>query len=412
MKIGYLMQEGVPDIRKKPLSGAANHVVCVIHELKKAGHTVSLLAKIDGHLYLSHDLENFEPVKDNFLDKGLIKLIERVIRRFQFELKLPYANFFESLRFALACQMMLRDCDIYFERMGWLGYGGGLAARWLNIPLVLEVNGDHVDEFKSRGLVFSKNQERLSYYLMKQATVRASYIVATGAGWRQKFISRWGTDPSKISVIQNGSMVVERLPQEDLAAFRNAWSEADIVNIVYLGGFEPWHGISILLKAVSMAVKSYSRLHLYLIGDGPDREVIVQMMNSLELNDVVTLLGSLSMQEVISYLKMSDIGVSPYCGRVEYSGLKLLDYKGAGLAIISSGVDGQPDILRHGQTGWIVTPCNEDALCQAIVDLSTNVSLRKSLGRQARLEAEKYHRWSHTAQKLELVFNQLLALQE
>jgi hypothetical protein len=38
MKIGYLMQAGVPDIRGLPLSGPANHVKYIFEELRNLGH--------------------------------------------------------------------------------------------------------------------------------------------------------------------------------------------------------------------------------------------------------------------------------------------------------------------------------------------------------------------------------------
>ena len=68
----------------------------------------------------------------------------------------------------------------------------------------------------------------------------------------------------------------------------------------------------------------------------------------------------------------------------------MLDYKAAGLVTLTSGENGQPDIIRHGETGWIVPPCDEDALAQAIVALCANPQLRRKMGQNARIEAEKF----------------------
>ena len=40
MKIGYLLQSGVPDIRAQSLSGPALHVKHVFDELQKLGHDI------------------------------------------------------------------------------------------------------------------------------------------------------------------------------------------------------------------------------------------------------------------------------------------------------------------------------------------------------------------------------------
>ncbi|MDV7397278.1 glycosyltransferase family 4 protein, partial [Arthrospira platensis SPKY1] len=99
----------------------------------------------------------------------------------------------------------------------------------------------------------------------------------------------------------------------------------------------------------------------------------------------------------------ADIGVSPYCGWPEFSGLKILDYKAAGLPTIASGQDGQPVTLRHEETGLIVPPCDGAALQTAIVRLCADAPLRRRLGQTARLEAERQHTWQHTVNRIEQV---------
>jgi len=47
--------------------------------------------------------------------------------------------------------------------------------------------------------------------------------------------------------------------------------------------------------------------------------------------------GALSPKQYAPKLAALDIGVAPYCGATEFAGLKSLDYKAAGLAIIASG---------------------------------------------------------------------------
>lgn len=407
MKIGYLIQENVPDIRKKPLSGPANHVVCVINELKRSGHQVVLLARLDSKIYTSDDLEKFIPVDVPLMDKGAIRLLERIIRRIQYSLGLPYANLFESVRFALACRKILSGYDMYFERMGWLGYGGGLASHWYHVPLIVEVNGDPLDEFVSQGLQIKKSQQKLSDFLMKKAAWRTTHVIATGEGWRQKYIERWSVDSSRVSVVENGSTLVDLIQRQDTNAF-NPPVAGEPLRVAYCGGFEPWHGIPVLITAVKQAVDQGCDIQVTLIGSGPEKDTILKRIRELDLENRVTLTGYLSLEETARHLAKADIGVSPYCGRVEYSGLKLLDYKAAGLATIASGDGRQPEVIAHSCTGFIVPPCDEEALAKAIVELSNNLQLVKSMGQRARMEAEQFHGWKHTVEEIEKLMNSIL----
>jgi len=406
MKIGYLMQAGAADMLATPLSGPANHVKHVCQELTALGHSVEILLDLHGQLWHSSDLRDYHPVQVPQLEHGPWRLLQSLIRRPQGALRLPHAAFFEAFHFAVACKQILGDCDLFIERMGWLGYGGSMAAQWCNIPLCLEVNGDHLDEMSMLGVAPTGLQKWLSMQLMGWATGHAAHVITTGEGWRQRFIERWPVEAKDVTAVENGSEVVDLLQRDTLAAFR-PHDEMQLVKLVYVGGFETWHGITNLLYALAEAVAQGAKVALYLIGAGPEQATIERTIHELQLTEVVTLTGFLNIQALSDYLAASDIGLCPYCGRVEYSGLKLLDYKAAGLATIASGANGQPTVLQHGETGWIVPPCDIAALASAIVRLSSDHELRRRIGQAARIEAEREHSWHHTAQRLETIFERV-----
>jgi glycosyltransferase involved in cell wall biosynthesis len=401
MKIGYIMQAGVPDMRRYPPSGPANHVRQVHQELVALGHQVRILAFQDRHIWKTDDLENFDEVHVRWFDDPLPHLFERIIRRIQFELKLPYAAIFESLRFAQACAQELDHYDFLYERMGWFGYGGVMASRRMKIPLVLEVNGDHLSEFEFLGIDLRGVQRWLSIMLVRRATHMATRVVATGEGWKQRFIDRWGVDPDRVAVVENGSEIVNLLSRDQLRCFQSGTGIDKQVTLIFIGVFETWQGLQILIPSVAKLISQGLPIHLILIGDGTLSAELKRLVHELAIDAQVTFTGHLTIQQVSAVLASADIGVSPYCGRPEYSGLKLFDYKAAGLAIIASGENGQPAVIEHGRTGWIVPPCDEVALCEAIAELVTNDERRMLLGQEARLDAERFHSWKNTAREIE-----------
>jgi glycosyltransferase involved in cell wall biosynthesis len=407
MKIGYLMQAGAPDMRVQPRPGPAIHVWHVCRELQALGHEVCLLTVADNRVWRSDDLLTFRPIRAD-MDRGGLRMFERGTRRIQSMLRLPYLHFFDSIRFASACRQELSGCDLLYERMGWMGCGGAIAARRSGQPLILEVNGDHLAEYEMLGIAPQGAQRAASLRFMRWATAQAAWVVATGEGWRRRFVQRWPVDPARVSVVENGSEVVQLLARSDLANFQDGASaashEGNRVRLVYLGAFEPWHGILVLIRALAKVVGQRKNIHLDLIGDGSARAEIERLIAEHKLEAYVTLHGFLRIEQAAPILGRGEIGLSPYCGREEYSGLKLLDYKAAGLATIASGQGGEPAVLRHGKTGWIVPPCDVDQLAEAILTLSADASLRWCIGRAGRIEAESEHSWRHTALQLQAIF--------
>jgi glycosyltransferase involved in cell wall biosynthesis len=406
MKIAYLL-EGSEEIRRPPYNGPANHVRQIIKELLARGHSVRLLARLDGQIWRSDDLDEFTPLAGVPLDIGWRRLSEKGVRRTQSLLKLPYWGYFESLRFAQACQRELVGYDIFLERFSWMMYGGLLAARRMHIPWVAEYNGNPLADLEAKHAAPQGLQRMISVGLTRWLLNQADHVIATGDGWRSSCLEDWRVNPPKVSVIENGTELVAQLDRGMLKAFQPL-ELIQPVQIVYLGGFYPWHGIQVLLKSLHKALAQGVKLRLLLIGSGNGVEEALQMVDDLGLKEMVEFTGSLTAEQYAPYLAKSDIGVSPYCGWKEYSGLKLFDYKAAGLACIASGENGQPATLEHGETGWIVPPCDEDQLTQALVLLASQTELRRRLGQAARKDAEASHAWEHTVNKLETLFDHLI----
>lgn len=406
MKIGYLMQAGAANLLARPLSGPSNHVKHVCQELAALGHEVSLLMKVAGQLWYTTDLEHFRPVVVPQTESKTRRWSQRLVQRAQSAVHLPYAAYFEAITFAQGIAQVMGDCDLFYERMGWMAYGGALAARRQGVPLVIEVNGDQWQELEILGVAPQGVQKWLALRMMRWMIHSTGHVVATGEGWRTGFIERWGLAPDRVSAVENGSELVTFLKREQLRAF-NTNAPTDGVTLVYVGAFEPWHGLSVLLHAVASARQQGAPVKLYLLGAGPEQANLVRQIEELHLQAVVMMPGFVDMATMAAYLAQADIGVCPYCGRVEYSGLKLLDYKAAGLATIASGANGQPAVIRQGVTGLIVPPCDAERLAAAIVELSRNHDLRRQMGQTARLEAEEQHSWRNTAQRLDAIFQRL-----
>ncbi len=386
MKIGYLMQAGAPKMLSHPFSGPAVHVREVCVELRRLGHQVRVVSQLDGMIHYSDDCRAFVP----------LPLSTPRIRGAVWLDRLSRVSLLDSLCFGAACWKLLQGFDVLYERMGWLGFGGALASGMLKLPLLVEVNGDHLWERGMYGRA-PKGLARAAYIAAtRRALSHASHIVASGPEWRARVIERFGIKPEEVTVVNNGSRLVELLRRQQLQSFSSA-AEGNPVVIAYVGGFYPWQAVDLLLKVVKRLVQVNLPVRLVLIGSGFGERSARELALKLGLGEQTAFLGSLPPEEYAHKLAASDIGVAPYCGIAEFSGLKLLDYKAAGLAIVASGRNGEPNLIRDGVTGLIVKPCDEDELLGALITLISDGGLRRSFGRRVRIEAEKQHSWRHTA---------------
>jgi glycosyltransferase involved in cell wall biosynthesis len=71
----------------------------------------------------------------------------------------------------------------------------------------------------------------------------------------------------------------------------------------------PWKGIDMLIEIMPDLLKRYSQLKFMVIGQGPEQANLEKLIRNLNLENQVFLLGRVSRQEVIDYLRASDLFV-------------------------------------------------------------------------------------------------------
>jgi glycosyltransferase involved in cell wall biosynthesis len=71
----------------------------------------------------------------------------------------------------------------------------------------------------------------------------------------------------------------------------------------------------------------------------------------------------------------------------------LFEYMAMGKGIVASNLDQIGEVLRHGETAWLVPPGDVAALSAALDRLVRDADLRRSLGAAARLDVLAHHTW-------------------
>lgn len=409
LKIGYLMQ--ADSVQMSTISGPQLHVKAVVQGLKQRGHQVRLVAIQNGQIQWTDDTVNWYPTEFGYSESRSFRRIESVLRGIQSRLHLPFLRLFDSYRFSDACVAALAGYDILYERYGILSYGGLIAARRLGIPLIFEINGDLLEEYVQLGLQLSRPQWAILHLATRVMYNKAARLVPVSEILEQGIVQRWGIDPKKVNVIPNGADIDKFIYANGATGTQLRHQIGDGPVIIFVGSFEPWHGVDLLLDAFASLVSSKPEARLVLVGDGRLRSEMESRVASLDLRDRVIFTGMIDHSEVASLLKTADIAVIYHRGtkaETALSPLKLFEYMAAGKAIVAPAVSNIERLLTHRVTGLLIPPGNPEALANALVELLENEQLRSTLGKAARQQAIDKHSWTRTISELEVIMYELV----
>lgn len=119
---------------------------------------------------------------------------------------------------------------------------------------------------------------------------------------------------------------------------------------------------------------------LLIVGEGPERPRIEQIIRNLGLGDCVMLLGE--RQDIADILNAVDIYALSSLS--EGMNLTLLEAMGCGLPVVATSVGGNTETVVENMTGFLTPPQDAVALSSALKRLVTSDSLRQRLGHQGR----------------------------
>lgn len=115
------------------------------------------------------------------------------------------------------------------------------------------------------------------------------------------------------------------------------------------------------------------RVRYSIVGDGPELNRILTAVDRLGLRQVVELHGALTHEEVISFMKKSDVFVLPsrtaLDGDMEGIPIVLMEAMAHGVPVISTLHSGIPELIEPGVSGLLVAEGDTDALSSALYRL-------------------------------------------
>jgi glycosyltransferase involved in cell wall biosynthesis len=158
--------------------------------------------------------------------------------------------------------------------------------------------------------------------------------------------------------------------------------EASVIGAV--GAFVPHKGHRYLIEAMPRIVNACPSAHLVLFGDGPLEAELRRHCWQQNLQSQVMFAGFRT--DVARFFHCFELFVHP--STEEGLGTTILDAMAARLPVVASRAGGIPEVVRHGETGWLVPPAAPTELAGPVISLLEDPRRRLQFGEAGRLRVE------------------------
>ncbi|MFC1922884.1 glycosyltransferase family 4 protein [Chloroflexota bacterium] len=382
--------------------------------LQQAGHLVNCVKLQGKAVSMYEDVINFQDPIDARLgvtNSMIFRGFEGGIRRLQRELGLPYFAFFDSLRFQEACSGLLNHYNLCHEHNGLFCLGATWACRNKRIPYVLTFSADPIMELELVGRPLKGVHAWVANKATKFSFDYAQKIICVSEPAKKHLVDVWQVNSEKIVIMPNGV---------DIASFGIKHSPTDVrteyqldgkMIVSFVGSFQMWHGIDLLVESFAKVLHQLPNSKLLLVGDGPARTSIEEIVNNLGLASSVKITGLVPQKKIPEILSAVDVAVIPYPklpNELWFSPLKLYEYMAAGKAIVASSSGQIADVIQDGENGRLVKPGDINDLANVIISLLINPDEREWIGQNARKQAVEQHSWDRYISHLEEIYHSVL----
>ncbi|GGK04660.1 glycosyl transferase [Lentibacillus kapialis] len=358
MKLCFLSAASIP------------HTVRWVNAMAERGHDVTLIS----------------------MHKAKMDTIDARVRRHHLKIPAPAGYYLNALETKLILSKVQPDVlHVHFAS------GYGTLARFADYhPALLSVWGSDVFAFPDKG----KRQTKL----MKKNLSTPDKITSTSHAmkWRTQQLANphtpidvipFGVDPEKF----------KRMDERN----------DDSLVIGTVKRLETVYGIDRLLKVAAKLLDKLKSQHhhvlagmirLKIVGDGSQLEPLRKLARDLNINDVTEFIGSVPNDTVPHFLNQFDI----YCAfsRRESFGVAVLEASACEVPVIASDVEGLPEVVKDGETGFLIEEDDWDEASDKLLTLVTDRKLRKFMGKSGRAFVEQYYNWEVNVSQMENVYNQ------
>ncbi len=255
----------------------------------------------------------------------------------------------------------------YFE-LGQI-LGGLVKLRYPKVKLISAFVGANADQ---RGL--GKVLVSLSHLLYSKIIYISEFVKAS----QQLNYPLLRILPSKI--IFNGTYRKQNLRSIEIG-------ERDDFKLITVSGLNKFKNVKVIIEAMHILKHSgrLGSIKLFIVGDGPLREELEELIDKYALNNCVNLMGY--QKDIGAILNQADLYLHP--SDFEGFGIAVIEAMRCGVPVLVSKAGALPEVVGHDQQ-MLVAPYKPEKWAESISSLKSDNNLRRKLAIKCYLRARKY----------------------
>ena len=233
----------------------------------------------------------------------------------------------------------------------------------------------------------------------------ADHLIAVSSGVKESLIEQ-GIAPEKIEVLYHGIDLAQYIaPLETAAAKARLGLPADALTVGVVASLIPRKGHRFLLEALKNLNVGNGAVHLLLAGEGPLEAELRAQAAEMGLGERVHFLGF--RRDIPLIVCALDVFVLP--SLKEGLSIAVMEAMALEKPVVCSEIAGLPEVVRDGQTGFLVPPGDSLALQHALEKLLADAALRARIGCNARRFLEANFEQTACLDAMEAYFRRIAA---
>ena len=269
---------------------------------------------------------------------------------------------------------------------------GIIVSKMMRIPLISTCHG-----------YISNDKNLVLYNRLDQMLLRFSDKIIAVSEQIKEDLEKSGIKESKITVIQNAVQNIYNAEtyKKNRQKKRLDFAIKDREFIIgFAGRLSDEKGVKYLIEAGVHLLKTMIPYMIWIIGDGPKRQELEDMVKMKGLEEKIVFIGFQT--NIEEWLPAIDVFVLP--SLTEGTPMALLEAMAFGLPVIASDVGGIPKIINSGNNGILVPAANADKIKDAISMIWEYDSLRSKISGIAKKTIRSHFNINEWVKKIESVY--------